>query len=189
MSDTSFSETVEQIKADALTQDTLVGVACIVVGVLFSAYIWRLYNRLDLLRHDRAHAMVLFTPFFFMVVWAGPIQLFSRYTRVALPAWLTFGHPVAFGGVMPNVCDNISWAIYPQTGGWPCVSSCWKKWLADMVGSDEWHYPCNPGPEPTLFLLGMAFASGYLAYIIWLLCTARKRAPKCKEGKSAIERV
>lgn len=181
MADKSFSETVEQMKADAMTISRLACLACVVVGVFFSAYIWRLYTRLISLASDHIHEFALIIPFGFVVAWGAPIALFLQYTRMNLPTWLTFGHPVAFGGVMPDVCDDISWAINPETGGWPCVSSCWGKWLADMYGPDDWEFPCYPGAYPTFRTFIIVYMSSHLGYIIWLLCNARKRTPKCAD--------
>lgn len=88
---------------------------------------------------------------------------------------------------MPNVCGDVSWAISPATGGWPCFFMDLKIWLADLTGPDGWERLCNPDSRSILCLLDLAYTAGFMMYIIVVLVNAPVRDSKCRLGEPAVE--
>jgi hypothetical protein len=63
-------------------------------------------------------------------------MLYFLYHRATLPLpeWLTFVHPVTFGGIASNVCEA------GDRGYWPCLPNDLKNWLAGIGGLEEWKH-------------------------------------------------
>lgn len=91
----------------------------------------------------------------YLNLWRYPLIFFLQYHRVALPIWLTFGYPVAFGGILPHACDD----TIREIAVWPCVHEDFKTWLINIAGPHGWRYLVFPGQT----LLKCA------AFFIWTL--------------------
>lgn len=91
----------------------------------------------------------------YLYLWRFPLTFLLQYHRVALPTWLTFGYPVAFGGVLPNVCDD----TIKEIALWPCIYEDSKTWLVNVAGPHGWRYLVHPNSA----LLWCA------ALLIWML--------------------
>ena len=79
------------------------------------------------------------------LIWAFPVAFYLVYHPVTLPlpTWLTYGHPVTFGGIEPNVCHNPTLTLenmYRPAGGWPCFPSQLKDRFANLSGPHGWKY-------------------------------------------------
>jgi hypothetical protein len=72
-------------------------------------------------------------------LWAFPITFYILYHLVTLPTWLTFGYPVAFGGVRPNICNTTLVPGFFGSGDWPCFPSDLKTRLAE-IATGGWRY-------------------------------------------------
>ncbi|GAB7333475.1 hypothetical protein MBLNU13_g05069t1 [Cladosporium sp. NU13] len=58
-----------------------------------------------------------------------------------LPTWLTFGHPMTFGGITANVCNNPTLTLEAKPHGrWPCFPSQPKDRIANLTGPEGWKY-------------------------------------------------
>lgn len=67
-------------------------------------------------------------------IWVPIAASISAYHRISLPTWLTFGHPIGFGGVLPNVCCEMDKVMQGGEGDYPCLPYEFKIWLAKVVG-------------------------------------------------------
>jgi hypothetical protein len=80
----------------------------------------------------------LLIPLFWTTLWGLATNRYLLYHRVTLPlpTWLAFGHPVTFGGVLPNVCDQSAWTA------WPCLPRDWHKFmntpLLHVLDKENW---------------------------------------------------
>lgn len=91
--------------------------------------------------------------------WTFPAAFYLLYHPVTLllSAWPTW-HPVAFGGVTPNVCNNPTLTLGSSpAGGWPCFSSQLKDRFANLSGPDGWKYLTQLDARLQLCILFVVF--------------------------------
>jgi hypothetical protein len=93
----------------------------------------------------------LIIPYIWTVLWGLPLNMYFVYHRVTLPTWLTFGHPVTFGGILPNVDDESA------TTKRPCLPRDWHKFM-------NGNWPENH----VVFYLALN-----LGLFTWIFCTLR----------------
>ena len=74
-----------------------------------------------------------------VTIWVFPTTLWLLYHRISLPTWLTFGHPVSFGGVRPNVCNStfVPGLMIDRPCDWACFPSELQTRLARVIGGPE----------------------------------------------------
>lgn len=99
---------------------------------------------------------VIMFPTMFGMMSVLPVSTYLLYQPLTLPlpTCLTFGHPVNFGGIWPNVCDPSNLALHPRgDGGWPCFPRELRTWLANVAGPDGWHYLVRPTEMMLAYLI------------------------------------
>jgi hypothetical protein len=106
--------------------------------------------------------------------WTFPTGFYLLYHPVTLPlpTWLTFGHPVTFGGISPNVCNNPTLTLVAKPpGGWPCFPAHLKDRIAHLAGPEGWKYLVYLDAK---LILCLSFLFINIVLITWLVFTVRK---------------
>lgn len=108
------------------------------------------------------------------MLWILPIAayLIHHPATLPLPQWLTFGHPVTFGGIVPNVRENPTLTLgVDPSGDWPCFPAQMKDRIVNLVGPNGWRYLIEFDARIIACVLFLVLNLGMLA---WVLATARK---------------
>jgi hypothetical protein len=114
------------------------------------------------------------TVFMLGLLWTCPPALYLLYHPVTLllPTWLTFGHPVTFGGILPDNCDNSTLALGWDGGhDWPCLPSELGTRVANVAGPEGWKWLVYLDEKVALCL---AFLALNLILLAMLMRTLRK---------------
>lgn len=103
-----------------------------------------------------------------MIFWDLQINHYLVYHRVTLPlpAWLTSGHPVAYGGMKSNVCSGPEAYGTEAYGTWPCFPAELAAWYADVTGIQGWKRFFQPPVKLWLCLLFLAINIGILPLLV-----------------------
>ena len=101
--------------------------------------------------------------FDFSMLWHIPIALYLIYHRLTLPLpiCVTFGQPLALGGIVSDTCDGSNY------GSWPCFTHDLKVWLGSLIRLESWSQVFKPEMTVVLFLI---FVAGN---ILWLRSFAK----------------
>ena len=103
------------------------------------------------------------------------IHTYLLYHQLTIPTWLTFGYPVSFGGVKPNICDEST------ADQCPCFT-----WFSDVTGPGGWKYLFKPDFKLMFFILLLAYDIIFLRCLFTSLRKTkgddtRRRGRKCSE--------
>lgn len=105
------------------------------------------------------------------LIWAFPVAFYLVYHPVTLPlpTWLTYGHPVTFGGIEPNVCNNPTLTLenmYRPAGGWPCFPAQLKDRFANLSGPHGWKYLIQLDARLQLCIFFVVLTIGVIAGLV-----------------------
>lgn len=158
---------------------TALGVGCalsFLVPILVEAVSW--YLDLGL------HFEVAFTAWLLADLWTFPTGFYLLYHPVTLPVptWLTSGHPVTFGGIAPNVCNNptLTLEVKPP-GGWPCFPAHLKDRAAKLAGPEGWKYLIHLDAELILCLFFAVLNFGLITFLIRMIRKPRFDPKRARE--------
>jgi len=102
--------------------------------------------------------------------WTFPAAFYILYHPVTLPlpTWLTSGHPVTFGGIIPDVCNNPTLTLqFGEPGGWPCFPSQLKDRFANLSGPDGWKYLTRLDARMQLCIFFFVFNVGVITTMVF----------------------
>jgi hypothetical protein len=158
---------------------TALGIGCalsFLVPILVEAVNW--YLDLGL------HFEVAFTAWLLADLWTFPTGFYLLYHPVTLPlpTWLTFGHPVTFGGIAPNVCHNptLTLEVKPP-GGWPCFPAHLKDRAARLAGPEGWKYLIHLDAELILCLFCAVLNFGLITFLMRMIRKPRFDPKRARE--------
>jgi hypothetical protein len=158
---------------------TALGIGCalsFLVPILVEAVNW--YLDLGL------HFEVAFTAWLLADLWTFPTGFYLLYHPVTLPlpTWLTFGHPVTFGGIAPNVCNNptLTLEVKPP-GGWPCFPAHLKDRAARLAGPEGWKYLIHLDAELILCLFCAVLNFGLITFLMRMIRKPRFDPKRARE--------
>lgn len=118
------------------------------------------------------HFEVVFTAWLLADFWTFPTAFYLLYHPITLPLpiWLTFGQPVTFGGIAPNVCKypTLTLEVKPP-GGWPCFPAHLKDRVAHLVGPEGWKYLVHLDAELILCLAFLVINLGLITFLVHVI--------------------
>lgn len=120
------------------------------------------------------------------IIWTFPAAFYLIYHPVTLPlpAWLTFGHPVSFGGITPNVCNNPTLTLENMCrppGGWPCFPSQLRDRFANLAGPDGWKYLTRLDARLQLCIFFVVLNIGVITGLVFMIRESRFDAKEARE--------
>lgn len=188
MSDTISQQAINQIKGD--TGEILLWTVKLsaFLGCCSFACVVMLHccSKVKLLNGERgalAPLVALLCP----ITWAYPVGMFISYHRIDLPTWLTFGYPVAFGGVIPNVCNDVACAIYPDDdSNWACLLSGLETWRSKVLSPGGWKYLLQVDEKLLLCLMFLGWQIFQCLYVVMVLRECAQRRDKQRKQRNAI---
>ncbi|KAM0717813.1 hypothetical protein Q7P37_006145 [Cladosporium fusiforme] len=180
-------EAFDQMYIDSNNLTGLVVAGAYLLGLVYISCVTIIEMALDLDCTLAKSVAMLFGP-----VWTIPIGLFLVYHRLALPTWLTFGYPVAFGGTIPNNCEDAC-LFGLSYGSWPCLLPKLKVWLASAVGPEGWTHLAHPEPFLILMMVVCLLILGTYSAVLKiqfeiLRDTRRGREEKIRQRKDDAKR-
>lgn len=117
-------------------------------------------------------------------LWTFPTAFWLLYHPVTLPlpTWLTFGHPVTFGGITPNVCNNPTLILEAKPpGGWPCFPSQLQDRISNSTGPKGWKYLVHMDARLIACLLFLVVNIGLITFLIFEIRRPRFDAREARE--------
>jgi len=116
--------------------------------------------------------------------WTFPTGFYLLYHPVTLPlpTWLTFGHPVTFGGISPSVCNNPTLTLEAKPpGGWPCFPSHLKDRIAHLAGPEGWKYLVYLDAKLILCLSFLIINIILITYLVFMIRKPRFDPKRARE--------
>lgn len=133
----------------------------------------------------RLHKDVTIEIFALAFSWKIPIVTYLLYHQFTIPTWPAFGHPVSFGAVKRNICNESTAAQ------WPCFT-----WFSDVTGPGGWKFLFKPDFKLIFFLLLLVFNISFLRLLVLSLREIKgddtqrrgRRCRRCRNLRADIER-
>jgi hypothetical protein len=118
-------------------------------------------------------------------LWTRWVVLYLLFHPVTLPlpTWLTSGHPVTFGGITPNVCDNHTLSLGWNGGhDWPCLPSELATRFANVAGPEGWKWLLQLDAKVGYCLIFFVLNLGILTMLMFELRKLRSGIARNAKG-------